>query len=116
MAGGKPCKIPAYLPREWHPMIVKNKDRKKGCFYQMDNEPVQDPSLSWAAKGLLAYLISLPEGWEPHLRDLFARSADGRRATEAAMRELINAGYVKKEQGQNYRSNTKYTVYETPER
>ena len=82
----------------------------------MDNEAIQDPSLSWAAKGLLAYFLSLPETWEVHLRDLFLRSADGRRATEAALKELIKAGHVKKEQGENKRRNTRYTVYETPAR
>ena len=97
-------------------MIVKNKNREKGCFFQMDNEAIQDPSLSWAAKGLLAYLISLPDEWDVHLRDLFKRSADGRKPTNAAMNELIAAGYVKKEQGENYRSDTKYTVYESPPR
>ena len=94
-------------------MIVKAKH--KSDFFRMSNEPIQDSGLSWAARGLLAYLISLPEKWEPHLRDLFNRSPDGRRRTEAAMDELIAAGYVKKEQGGNYRSNTKYTVYEAPE-
>ena len=93
-------------------MIVKAPH--KSNFFQMKNEVIKDPSLSWAAKGLLAYLLSLPEEWEVHLRDLFSRSADGRRPTEAAMNELIEAGYVKKEQGKNYRRNTKYTVYETP--
>jgi len=82
----------------------------------MNNEAIQDPSLSWAARGLLAYLLSLPEEWEPHLRDLFVRSADGRRATEAAMNELIEAGYVRKDQGKNYRRDTKYVVYEAPAR
>jgi DNA-binding MarR family transcriptional regulator len=95
-------------------MIVKAKHKSE--YFQMNNEPVQDPSLSWAAKGLLAYLLSLPEKWEPHLRELFTRSAGGRRATEAAMKELIAAGYVKKEQGENKRRDTKYTVYEAPQR
>jgi hypothetical protein len=102
------------LPTSMAAMIVK--DKHKSGFLQMNNEAVQDPSLSWAAKGLLAYLLSLPEEWEPHLRDLFSRSADGRKPTEAAMNELIAAGYVKKEQGKNYRRNTRYTVYETPAR
>jgi len=78
-------------------MIVKAKHTSE--FFQMNNESIQDPSLSWSAKGLLAYFMSLPEAWEVHLRDLFVRSRDGRRATEAALKELEAAGYVKKEQG-----------------
>jgi hypothetical protein len=90
------------------------KDKHKSEFLQINNAPVQDPCLSWAAKGLLAYLLSLPETWDVHLRDLFTRSADGRRATQAAMNELIVAGYVVKDQGENKRRDTKYTVFETP--
>ena len=94
-------------------MIVKAKHTSG--FFQMNNEPVQDPSLSWKAKGLLSYFMSLPETWEVHLRDLFVRSRSGRKPTEAAMKELIKAGYVVKEQGKNYRRDTKYTVYEIPQ-
>jgi hypothetical protein len=93
-------------------MIVK--DKHKSDFFQMNNAPAQDPGLSWAAKGLPAYLLSLPEVWEVHLRDLFTRSADGRRHTQDALNELIAAGYVVKEQGENKRRDTKYTVYEVP--
>jgi DNA-binding MarR family transcriptional regulator len=93
-------------------MIVKS--RHRADFFQMDNAPVQDPGLSWAAKGLLAYLLSLPEAWEVHLRDLFSRSFSSRRYTEIALNELIAAGYVVKEQGENKRRDTKYTVYEDP--
>jgi hypothetical protein len=93
-------------------VIVKDKHRSE--FFQMNNAPVQDPGLSWAARGLLAYFLSLPETWEVHLRDLFTRSADGRRPTQAAMNELIAAGYVVKEQGENKRRDTKYTVFENP--
>jgi hypothetical protein len=80
----------------------------------MDNTPVQDPGLSWAAKGLLAYLLSLPETWEVRLRDLFLRSSCGRKPTQAALNELIEAGYVVKIQGKNKRRDTKYHVYENP--
>ena len=94
-------------------MIVKA--RHVSNFLQMNNEPIQTPELSWAAKGLLAYLLSLPEDWEVHQRDLFTRSRSGTKPTQAALNELIKAGYVVKEQGKNYRRNTKYTVYEIPQ-
>jgi hypothetical protein len=93
-------------------MIVKAKHASD--FFQMNNRPVQDPGLSWAAKGLLAYLLSLPEIWEVHLRVLFSRSTCGRKPTQAALNELIAAGYVVKEQGENKRRTTRYIVYEDP--
>jgi hypothetical protein len=94
-------------------MIVKVKHTTE--FFMMNNAPVQAPDLSWAAKGLLCYFMSLPDDWEVHLRDLFTRSRSGRKPTQAALVELEKAGYVKKEQGKNYRRNTKYTVYEIPQ-
>jgi hypothetical protein len=93
-------------------MIVKAKHTSD--FLQMNNAPAQNPGLSWAAKGLLAYFLSLPETWDVHLRDLFCRSPSGRYATEAALNELIAAGHVVKEQGENKRRDTRYTVYEDP--
>ena len=96
-------------------MIVKARQHKSD-FFQMNNEPIQDCSLSWAARGLLAYLISLPDNWEVHLRDLIVRSRNGRKPTEAALNELIEAGHVTKKQGKNKRRDTKYTVYEVPVR
>jgi hypothetical protein len=93
-------------------MIVKDKHTSE--FFQMHNKAIQDPNLSWAARGLLAYLISQPENWNVRLRDLFSRGPNGRRPTEAAMNELISAKYVIKEQGENKRKSTNYTVYETP--
>jgi len=95
-------------------MIIKV--RHKVNYFRMSNEAIQNPGLSWAARGLLAYFLSLPEKWEVHLRDLFSRSPDGRRRTEAAMKELIEAGYVVKEQGKNYRRDTRYVIYEDPEK
>jgi hypothetical protein len=94
-------------------MIIKVK-KHTGEFFQMDNAPVQNPGLSWAAKGLLAYFLSLPETWEIHLRDLFVRSSSKRFLPESALKELINAGYVQKIQGENKRRDTKYMVYEYP--
>ncbi|GHT94198.1 hypothetical protein FACS1894141_0410 [Spirochaetia bacterium] len=84
----------------------------------MNNSSIQDTGLSWAAKGLLAYLLSLPETWTIHLSELYARdnkggrSSDGRVKTQSAMEELIKAGYIKKIQGENKRRDTKYVVYE----
>jgi hypothetical protein len=80
-------------------------------FVQIGNAAVQTPSLSWAATGLLAYLLSLPPDFEVHMRDLFQRKTDGKDATTTAMRELIAAGYVHKI---GERKNTRYIVYEKP--
>jgi hypothetical protein len=92
------------------------KDKHKSEFLQMNNAPVQDPGLSWSAKGLLAYLLSLPETWEVHLTDLFRRSVNGKDSTMSAMDELIQAGHVVKIQGPNKRRDTQYIVFEDSSR
>jgi hypothetical protein len=91
-------------------VIVKEKHMTE--YFQMNNAPVQDPGLSWSAKGLLAYLLSLPETWEVHLTDLFRRSVNGKDRTMSAMNELIKAGHVVKIQGPNKRRDTQYIVFE----
>jgi hypothetical protein len=95
-------------------MIAKEKHMTE--YFQMDNKPVQDPGLSWSAKGLLAYFLSLPETWEVHLTDLFRRSANGKDSTMSAMNELIKAGHVVKIQGPNKRRDTQYIVFEDASR
>jgi hypothetical protein len=91
-------------------VIVKDKHMSE--FFQMNNASVQDSGLSWAAKGLLAYFLSLPETWEVHLTDLFRRSVNGKDSTMSAMNELIKAGHVVKRQGPNKRRDTQYIVFE----
>jgi hypothetical protein len=62
----------------------------------IDNQPLQETEMSWKAKGLLAYLMSLPDDWKISMSDLCNRSKDGRDATNSAMNELIEFGYAKR--------------------
>jgi hypothetical protein len=58
------------------------------------NAAMDDPRLSWKAKGLLVYMRTRPERWTFHLNHLITVSTDGRDATRAALRELEEAGYL----------------------
>lgn len=62
----------------------------------VDNAALRDVRLSWRATGLLAYLLSLPDGWSVNIADLTRRKQDGRDATRAAMIELEEVGYVER--------------------
>ena len=57
-----------------------------------------DSSLSWKAKGILAYLLGKPSNWILRIEDICNHAADGRAAVVAGIRELRKAGYVKLEQ------------------
>lgn len=54
---------------------------------------VADPSLSFRAKGLLAYFSTLPEGTALDIKALVAAATEGKQAILTALLELERAGY-----------------------
>ncbi|MFJ9839763.1 helix-turn-helix domain-containing protein, partial [Kitasatospora sp. NPDC101155] len=54
---------------------------------------VRKHSLSWVARGLLGYLLSLPDGAREDVRTLAAKSVEGRATVARALRELEVAGH-----------------------
>ncbi|MBB71502.1 MAG: hypothetical protein CMF50_03805 [Legionellales bacterium] len=60
---------------------------RKYCF--------EDRRLSWKARGLLGYLLSLPSDWKIYVADLVKRAPDGKTSVYSALNELQGAGYVK---------------------
>ena len=67
-------------------------------FFVMHNATAQDAGLSWEARGMLAYLLSKPEGWKTNMTDLVRRSSAGKDKCRRVMEELISAGYVVREE------------------
>ncbi|MFE7561637.1 helix-turn-helix domain-containing protein [Kitasatospora sp. NPDC057500] len=60
----------------------------------LDNRHVvRKHALSWAARGLLGYLLSLPDGAREDVRTLAAKSVEGRATVARALRELEAAGH-----------------------
>jgi hypothetical protein len=88
--------------------IIKLKHESE--FTVIGNSALQDKSLSWAARGLLAYMLSLPPDWNIHENELLAHTTDKKLATHGAMEELIRAGYVFKWQGKDFRNETCFFV------
>lgn len=68
--------------------------KKENNFVQIDKRILNDKELSWQAKGLHTYLMSLPDNWVVNVSDLKNRSTNGRDSTGAIINELIAAGYV----------------------
>ncbi|MFF1908831.1 helix-turn-helix domain-containing protein [Kitasatospora sp. NPDC058218] len=54
---------------------------------------IRKHKLSWAARGLLSYLLSLPDGAREDVRTLAAKSVEGRTTVARALRELEEAGH-----------------------
>jgi DnaD/phage-associated family protein len=71
---------------------VKNKDNP---FVMIDRRPVDNPELSFKAKGILTYLMSRPDGWEVSVTDLVNHSKDGEASIRSGLKELKDAGHMK---------------------
>jgi hypothetical protein len=69
--------------------------RREAPFVQIDKACLNDPRLSFKAKGLLAYLLTKPETWVTQINDLQKASGDGEHAIQTAFGELEAAGYAK---------------------
>lgn len=76
-------------------LIIKT---KKTTNFSFDDEKnfLWDNNLSWKAKGILIYLMSLPRDWHILLSRLCEHATDGRDSTYNGIRELIENGYCKR--------------------
>ncbi|MET8630422.1 hypothetical protein ABZW30_43100 [Kitasatospora sp. NPDC004669] len=66
-------------------------------FTVLPNTVLQDRRLSYTARGLLADLLSRPDGWREDGRHMADTSPQGRGAIRKALKELTEAGYYRVE-------------------
>ncbi|WP_345706383.1 hypothetical protein [Kitasatospora paranensis] len=83
----------------------------------MPNVLIQDRRLSYTARGLLADLLSRPDGWREDARQMADSSPQGRAAIRKAVKELIAAGYyrVVKVRMPDGTIHSEIHVYDTPQ-
>ena len=60
----------------------------------IDKRALQDDRLSWKAKGILAYMLSMPNDWVFYVEELITHSTDGKTSFESGLKELKKLGYV----------------------
>lgn len=90
--------------------------KKNDNYTVISNVFLKDKSLSLKGKGLLAYLLSLPNDWSVYATELATRHKDGITAIYSAISELEHKGYIKRER-QRVKGKLKgihYIVSETP--
>ena len=90
---------------------------RKNNFVILDTEIINNPKLSWKAKGLLTYLLSKPDGWQFYETEIAKRSKDGRDSVAAGLKELENEGYLERSWIRNERGKyigRQWDVYENP--
>lgn len=94
--------------------IVRVQKNKENPYVMINKSCLNDANLSWAAKGLHSYLLSLPDDWEIYIDELIKHTSAGRDHTYRVVNELLEHGYMEKVQ---YRCEGKilglnYTVFE----
>src|ERR1700720_1069804 len=80
---------PVYIHR-----MTTEQHKAEGNYTITRNANRQDARLSFAAKGLLEYLLSLPPEWVVCLKHLATVSTDRITAVTSAMNELRKYGYA----------------------
>lgn len=70
--------------------------KKDNNYSVINNTGLKDKSLSWKAKGILAYALTLPDDWTFHISELAQHAKDGEDSLRTGINELKKAGYVKR--------------------
>jgi len=91
--------------------IEKNKN-----YTVMSNHHLRDKNLSLKAKGLLSFMLSLPEDWDYSLNGLVSVSKESKKAIRSILNELKENGYLVVEQTRGEKGQYKYNyiIYEEP--
>lgn len=91
--------------------IEKNKN-----YTVMSNYHLRDKNLSLKAKGLLSFMLSLPESWDYSLSGLIAVCKEQESSIKSTLKELKESGYlvIEKVRGEKGYFEYNYLIYELP--
>ena len=78
----------------------------------ISNEFIRRKDLSWKAKGILTYILTLPDDWVINLNEIMTHATEGEKAFRSGWKELKDAGYVNRYPVRDKDSN-KITHWET---
>lgn len=81
--------------------IVRISHNRENPYVMLNKKALEDPKLSWAAKGLWAYLMSRPDDWNvsvSHLSKIYSGKGGGEKAIWSLLKELIENGYCTRTQ------------------
>lgn len=104
-------------------MSIRRAPRPDSNFYMLDKSISEDTRLSWAARGLLIFLLGKPDHWEVSVQNLVNQTGEcigrpsKRDAVYALLKELEQAGYLARQRGRQEGgefSKIDYIVTETP--
>jgi hypothetical protein len=97
-------------------MPIVRAERPKANFTILQNSVIRDERLSFRARGILAFILSMPDNWSTSSDHLSRVSMEGRDAIRAAMKELQHAGYIQRIRQQSIRGHwqTVTIVHDSP--
>lgn len=98
-------------------MLVRTCKDKNNPYVMLHKAFLEDINLSLKAKGLLAYCMSKPDGWQFNLEQMTTCLKEGIDALQSAFKELIENDYCIREKPRcenGTYSNMEYTLYEQP--
>lgn len=84
------------------------KIEKQKNYIVMSNYHLQDKTLSFKAKGLLSFMLSLPEDWDYSMKGLVAVSKENLKAIRSILNELKDHGYLEINQTRGDKGYYKY--------
>lgn len=71
--------------------VEKNKN-----YVVLNRTALNDERLSWKAKGIIAYMLSMPDDWKFYIEELAGHAKDGVDSLRSGIKELSKHGYVKR--------------------
>lgn len=74
--------------------IIKRIKNKTKNFTVVSNEIFQRSDVSARAKGIYAYIMTLPDDWDLYKSELYKHFSEGRDAIDKAFKELETLGYI----------------------
>ena len=91
------------------------RNQRKETYVNIDKVLINDPNLSYKAKGILIYILSKPNDWITREHDIVFHATDGRDGIRSGLKELLDKGYMTKEQKREDGkfSDVVYNVFET---
>lgn len=70
--------------------------KKNSNYVVMNRTALNDERLSWKAKGIVAYMLSMPDDWKFYIKEIATHSKDGEDSLRTGIKELKECGYVKR--------------------
>lgn len=104
-------------------MSIRRGKRPDTRFYTLNKDISEDTRLSWAARGMLIFLLGKPDNWTVSVAHLIKQTAESQRpssrdAVRGIIAELVSTGYMKADTARAENGKFRgmdYVVCESPE-